>query len=206
MRPRSLPLLLAGAGLLVVGGSALYALEVRRAPEPTVADLLDRIVQPRFQRDDDERFGMDRLVKLRAHAGAGRFYRLNPAESALLASANALNRDYLVGFVRVPESRIKSAADAQADFLVVSSRSVNSRDTDRRLANPTVHRPELEQSALALLPEARKHGSAHGTEGQWSVSLRVVRAAKGSCLGCHKGARQGDVLGVMVYAVGREAL
>ena len=34
--------------------------------------------------------------------------------------------------------------------------------------------------------------------------MRPVLASKQECLGCHKGARTGDTLGVMVYAVSKE--
>ena len=42
--------------------------------------------------------------------------------------------------------------------------------------------------------------------GNWRLVLRPVLASRDSCLGCHAGAKRGDTLGVMVYAVDKAVL
>ncbi|MCC2670926.1 MAG: hypothetical protein K0Q72_3397 [Armatimonadetes bacterium] len=216
MRPRVLAL--ATFGLVLLTGTAIYALDPRRAPEQ-VADLLDRITQPRFREDDVEKFGTSRLVTLTEHVSVSRLTDLNAGESALLASAHAFNRDYLIGFVRLtPPAAIakrgtnggSSGGGFQPQYLTISSRSVNTRSADQRLlrslARPDEHRASLSDAVLRALPEVQAKGRARTTDGRWSVTMRPVRASKDSCLKCHAGAKRGDILGVMVYAVDQNPL
>ena len=63
----------------------------------------------------------------------------------------------------------------------------------------------LGKVTLPLLPLLRKGEREDVNFGNWLVALRPVRAEQDSCLGCHAGAKRGDTLGVMVYAVDKNA-
>ncbi len=59
----------------------------------------------------------------------------------------------------------------------------------------------LQQVATDALPALRHGQSQEKMMGDWLVVMRPVRASKDSCLTCHVGAKRGDTLGAMVYAV-----
>ncbi|HLK57047.1 MAG TPA: hypothetical protein VKU00_10805 [Chthonomonadaceae bacterium] len=61
----------------------------------------------------------------------------------------------------------------------------------------------LETASLKELPKLTKGKSVEVTADNWQVVLRPVLAKQAACLGCHKDAKKGDTLGVMVYAVSK---
>src|SRR5258708_2612849 len=96
-------------GALTVIGIASSLSQQGNAPSHLeVAELLDRIIQPRFQKDTRV-FGITRVVKLvggharvDSSAGfefAGRFRTTAPEEIPLLTGANAYKQDYLIAFL-----------------------------------------------------------------------------------------------------------
>lgn len=59
----------------------------------------------------------------------------------------------------------------------------------------------FQQAAAIALPNLLKGKAQEKTVGGWLVVMRPVCASKDSCLTCHAGAKRGDTLGAMVYAV-----
>ena len=58
-----------------------------------------------------------------------------------------------------------------------------------------------EKTAIAATPKLIRGQSIEVPQGEWTLFLRPVKAAKASCVSCHAGAKRGDTLGVMLYAV-----
>lgn len=56
-------------------------------------------------------------------------------------------------------------------------------------------------AAVSALPQLKSKTEATASAGTWSITLRPVKATKQSCVGCHGGIKQGDTLGVLIYAV-----
>jgi hypothetical protein len=63
---------------------------------------------------------------------------------------------------------------------------------------------KFRQAAVSALPALKQGRPFEKPVDGWLVACRAVRA-KGECIGCHRGAREGETLGVIVYAV-REAI
>lgn len=66
-------------------------------------------------------------------------------------------------------------------------------------------REAIQRCAIAALSLLRAGEGQEATVGNWLVVMQPVRAMHDSCLGCHTGAKHGDTLGAMVYAVSRTA-
>ena len=59
----------------------------------------------------------------------------------------------------------------------------------------------LTRVALPSLPVLRRGQGQTLDYQNWLLVMRPVLATHAACLGCHEGAKRGDTLGVMVYAV-----
>lgn len=200
-----------------------------------VADALDKIVQPRFQDVTAGQFGMGRLIPVvRGHQGVGflgNFRASTPAEAALLASADAPRRPYLMGFLHcahVPGKAVDAPPVLTAPglpfegapnplppslpkpYLAALLFRTFAPAPDR---NDIVARKEadaaaeakyalIQKTATEALPALLQGKAQEKTAQGWLVVMRPVRASQDSCLSCHTGAKRGDTLGVMVYAVG----
>jgi hypothetical protein len=185
-----------------------------RKPESTmeVADALDRYVQPRFQIIGDRDFGTSRVVQ-RGHTGIVGLKIETSREQALIADVDAANRDYTISLLRCvssPAYRILPG-QAQLHLLYYNQQQVASSDVDNNGGTrkqwelrSKFDSAAIEQRARAVLDRLLA-GQEYRAEGsRWDLLMRPVRASKTACLGCHKGSKLGDTLGVMVYAVGRE--
>jgi hypothetical protein len=64
---------------------------------------------------------------------------------------------------------------------------------------------EMGKAAQKALPKLMKGQGAEQDAGNWLVVARPVLAMKTSCLKCHQGAKIGDTLGVLTYAVNKKA-
>lgn len=176
-----------------------------------VAELLDALIQPRFQKDGGV-FGMRRVVRSPGHEEVGALTDLSAWDKKQLAHIVALKHDYRVGMLRIkhPPGRYRKGQGAfggLADTIVSERGTRNEGYSGPRLF--TMIGPEFEdpaspgirKAALAAFPQAVRQGTATETVGNWKVTLRPVRATKPSCINCHRGSRAGDALGVLVYAV-----
>jgi hypothetical protein len=64
---------------------------------------------------------------------------------------------------------------------------------------------EMGKAANKALPKLLKGQGAQQDTSDWLIVMQPVRAMKASCLKCHEGAKQGDTLGVLTYAVSKKS-
>ncbi len=78
---------------------------------------------------------------------------------------------------------------------------------DRKIASEEQMnvRREMGKAAQKALPKLMKGQGAEQDAGAWLIVTRPVRAMKTSCLKCHQGAKMGDTLGALAYAVNKKA-
>jgi len=173
-----------------------------------VAELLDSIVQPRFQKDAGV-FGMGRVMSVNGHNFVARFKPADEAEVRVLNQANAYDRDYLISFLHMthvpgkykhPGDERPGTANPKPYLTPLAVRDVNDVMVGSRVDART-----LEKVVLKVLPRLRTGANAQAPFDKWLVVMRPVRALQSSCLSCHTGAKTGDTLGVMVYAVNKAA-
>jgi hypothetical protein len=207
--------------LATVAGSAplLLALSLQgrpALPPPTsaetpqqVADTLDSIVQPRFQQNAG-RFGVDRI----AFAGHDNIYGLSgvtASEKRRFRRVNAAHRPYVIAFLHCAHkpgrdllSKTRDKEEAPIPSLQTLAAATATDTGSQKLWDwSDTH---LEKAVLPDLPVLRQGTGMDRDLGNWRLVLRPVRASRDSCLGCHAGARRGDTLGVMVYAVDKAVL
>jgi hypothetical protein len=200
-----LPLLLALSSL---GQSAKPSPAAVETPQQ-VADTLDSIVQPRFQQNAGQ-FGVDRIV----FAGHDNIYSLagmNASERRRFRRVNAAHRPYIIAFLHCAHkpgrdllTKTRDTPDLTRPSLqTLSSATATSDGTQKLFDWSDTH---LEKAVLPSLPVLR-HGTGIDRDfGNWRLVMRPVQASRDSCLGCHAGAKRGDTLGVMVYAVDKAAI
>lgn len=204
------PLLLALALPAVSGHSAGSASAAGPQTPQQVAETLDSIVQPRFQQNAG-RFGVDRVVHLDGHAPVSWIDPGSHWEARQFAAVQASHRSYVLAFLHcrhapgahtdpptpaAPDRSFKPSVDA---LLTVGGTQAGA-DRTFHWANKA-----LEPLVLPYL-DPLKHGRPVQTDYEnWVVVMRPVRALHSSCLTCHAGAQRGDTLGVMVYAVDKDA-
>src|SRR5438309_818000 len=91
---------LAAAGFTAAGVAAGGELSAEDESALKVAEILDSIVQPRFQTDSGV-FGLSRIVTISGHERVAGFKTAGPAEARALEKAGAFNREYLISFLHV---------------------------------------------------------------------------------------------------------
>jgi hypothetical protein len=172
-----------------------------------VATLIDSVVQPRFLKDAGE-FGLRRLAGLNGH-DAVLFTAEDKTEKKALEQVDAFGRDYFLAFlhmahkpgkyVRGPSPGRKVASDVQPHL----SRIRTAKDVFLKERLSENQWAALLTLATDRLPELRKGKDESAVFENWSVSMRPVLARK-SCLDCHEGAKDGETLGVMLYAIAKK--
>jgi len=192
---------------------------------------LDAIMQPRFQDDRAGVFGTGRLVPtVRGHIAVNYFQPVTPLEKQLWAQVTGSHPPFWVGFlhcahvpgkfvdaptfVKAPPTTITSPlrftpglAKPYISDLIDQSVALEPdwwKDSKRRAqiqAQSEARQALFQQAATDALPELRLGQGQEKVTENWLVVMRPVRASKDSCLTCHVGAKRGDTLGVMVYAV-----
>jgi hypothetical protein len=174
-----------------------------------VADTLDSIVQPRFQKNAG-RFGVDRIV----FAGHDNIYSLSGMtafERSLFRRVNAAHRPYVIAFLHCAHkpgrdllTKTRDTADLTRPSLqTLASATATSDGTQKLFDWSDTH---LEKAVLPSLSVLRQGTGTDRDFGNWRLIMRPVQASRDSCLGCHTGAKRGDTLGVMVYAVDKAAI
>ena len=205
-RPASVGLLVVGCTLGLLAATWAAARSTPNADTPRqVAENLDRMVQPRFQ-DNAGRFGVDRVII----GGHDDIYELNAqsaADRGRLRRVKNARRPFVLAFLHCVHKPGKNVGSRRPeslgtdftpflDVLAVGTKTHDGADKLRDWGDKSL--PGLTIPHLASL---KRGGEAETDSGNWLVVMRPVRASSGSCLGCHAGARRGDTLGVMVYAV-----
>lgn len=174
-----------------------------------VAETLDAYVQPRFEILRDKNFGAMRIV-FKKHAGVVQLKVESPKERELIANVNATGRDYAICLLHCAPKPESSALKVipRLELLYFNQQAI-ATDWDNRV-NRT--RPDdaatygLDWPKITLSAEHALHQLTIGQEkrtsmAKWDILMRPVLASNQECLSCHKNAKQGDTLGVMVYAV-----
>lgn len=206
-----LPLALTTAVLLA--GAAFLA-AAPAAPRPAsltpqqVADTLDGIVQPRFQQNAGFLAAGNILVD-----GHDAIYLLSGAaaqERRDFRRINAAHRPYVVALLECAHtwghyahSKQQAAGSVQTYLKPLAAATVTEEraDTLRLWAGDN-----LGKVVLPNLADLRRGSKINKDFGNWCVAMRPVLASRPSCLGCHAGAKKNEMLGVMVYAVDKNAI
>ena len=195
----------------------LAAVFAHSAPEPAVrshtaasplqvADALDSIVQPRFQQNAG-RFGVDRVFALDGHGSVHWVESDSRAERRRFALVKTSHRPYVIAFLHTahkPGAHIDPATKPQeSDMPVPSINSLTAVGAsqvgaDRMYDWANAHLKPVVTAHMATLKQGLP---AQADYQNWVVVMRPVRALHQGCITCHVGAKRGDTLGVMVYAV-----
>ncbi len=200
----SLPLMLA----LASGGQSVPSALTSTETPQQVADTLDSIVQPRFQKNAG-RFGVDRVL-LEGHDNAYGLAAENAVERRKFRQVNGSHRPYVIAFLHCAHKpgqylHSKQRGDAETNpYVQVLATATATQDGSSRLWYwADTYLNGVGRPALA---ELRQGNGVDKDLGNWCVVMRPVRAWQNSCLGCHAGAKRGDTLGVMIYAVDKNVI
>lgn len=213
-RARSFTLALAAGGVPLLLALSLHGQPAPPPPAPVetpqqVADTLDSIVQPRFHQNAG-RFGVDRIV----FAGHDNIYGLSgvtASEKRRFRLVNAAHRPYVIAFLHCAHkpgrdllSKTRDKEGAEKPFLQTLAAATSTDSGSQKLRD--WGDSHLEKAVLPDVPTLRQGAGMDRDLGNWRLVLRPVLASRDSCLGCHAGAKRGDTLGVMVYAVDKAAI
>ncbi len=176
-----------------------------------VAEALDGYVQPRFEILRDRSFGAFRIV-FRKHAGIVQLKVDTPEEQRVIANVNAAHRDYAISLLHCAPKPAPSyyRGTPKLEMLYFNQQSLAS-PWDHALYGPgkkvaeehKLDAEQFEKTAVKALPRLMRGREVRTGDASWEVLMRPVLASKQECLSCHKEARTGDTLGVMVYAVSK---
>ena len=64
----------------------------------------------------------------------------------------------------------------------------------------------INKTCVQASPRLLRGQSVQANRGKWVIWMSPVRALQETCLSCHTGAKRGDTLGVMAYAVSKKAV
>jgi len=207
----------------VICGSSLFAATLlvaafaQSAPDPAirphaaatpqqVAETLDSIVQPRFQQNAG-RFGVDRVFALDGHGNVHWVESDSRAERRRFAVVKASHRPYVIAFLHTahkPGAHIDPATKPEASDQPVPSINALTAVGATQVGADRIYdwaNAQLKPVVTAHLVTLRQGQSAQANYQNWVVVMRPVRALHPGCITCHAGAKRGDTLGVMVYAV-----
>lgn len=180
-----------------------------------VVQLLDGYVQKRFEQDNG-RFGLSRLPPPVFGHDSIR-YQLqadDSGEKEVLHAIAVSGFEYLVEFVHCSHVPARSqnpppARPARIEVKGLTLVAAKSEAApfqpyqfgkDREAFQKTTEEP-IKKEAVRIADRLQKESGVTSAIGTWQVTFRPVRASKASCLKCHAGAKSGDLLGVMAYAV-----
>ena len=190
--------LLLGA-MAVVQGSRRSD-ERKTSPEHQTAELLDSLIQPRFQVTNGKDFGMSRVIpKIAGHGHIGMLQPESDADKRVLEKVTLLGCDYRLGFVHtgynLSRRTGKAAVGKIPDF----------ETTWRNTADYEAHKNEdlmpYKEHILPLVGRLERGAKINTQQGEWQVFLRPVKAERETCVSCHAGVKPGQVMGAMVYLV-----
>lgn len=198
--------MVAGTLALVVGALALQGSrshdESKTNPERETAELLDSLVQPRFQVTNGKDFGMSRLApRIKGHGHMGRIEPESEAEKRILAQVAALGCEYRLGFVhtgyQLSRFTAKSVSAKTPDYEPIW------RDNQDYIAHKAESLAPYTERILPTVGRLERGAKIDMQQGEWQVFLRPVKAEKETCASCHAGTKTGQVMGAMVYLVKR---
>lgn len=213
-----LPLLLALTLPALQGAPSSGSQETATSETPQqVADTLDSIVQPRFQQNAG-RFGMDRIF-FDGHDNIYGLSAMTSAEKRGFRHINAAHRPYVIAFLhcthrpgqdlgpgeRLKKMPVSTVAEAPVKPSVETLATATSTDSGNDRLREWGDK-NLDKVVVPSWPVLKQGIGVDRDFGNWQVVMRPVRASKSSCLSCHAGAKRGDTLGVMIYAVDKNPI
>jgi hypothetical protein len=173
---------------------------VRGSAEPAttalaVAEELDAIVQPRFFQLGDETFGMSRVVRVEKNHPLRRFRPESDGEKARFERIAESGREcHLFFYQTVPALVAKPAFSRGSEpFRYLVSNGVF------RWEQMKEFKPLVEEELTKLKAGERRNRDTK----DYVIAMRPVRSAE-ACVSCHSAQGPKDILGVMVYVVGKE--
>src|SRR5689334_9957775 len=219
-RPFSFGLLTAGGALLLAAALLPSRSQPPAKPETPsqVAERLDNIFQPRFHRDDD-RFGISRIITINGHETVPRFGPNETSEKAALKTVDASNRAYIISFLHTDHVPGKMPGSVDHPPIPVPNPPMARFVTLLLEKQPGSNLKGMPYSGDRIYQEMQSAFTKAGreawsrlakgqkvetTSGKWLLAMRPVRANEKDCLNCHQGAKKGDTLGVMVYAIQKD--
>lgn len=200
-----------------------------------VALVLDCITQPRFQDDMRNFGMSRLLPIAGGHMVSGQLVLHSKQEQELFQKAKDSGRDFAIGFFHCAHVPGKPADPLRPDrpngvktIQFTGGRKPGVRPSQEepsyRLSNVSIYMPHLSETGMPsfrqeyqkmqdemgkaaqkALPILMKGQGAQQESGDWVIVERPVRALKDSCLKCHEGAKKGDTLGVLTYAVSKKS-
>ena len=178
-------------------------------------DQLDKLVQPRFQVSAGI-FGMDR-ISFHGHEPISEPEEVKSFKRMLKGTSTLAKTTYSVGFfhcIDKPGQMMNKDKDEQeepykkhlneyySELYLVEKGKVIDEDEDPRTNIYGVPDYKQVNEFCAKNLDKLTHGkSVDGQIKNWDIALRPVKAEHESCVNCHEGAKPGDTLGVMVYAL-----
>lgn len=191
-----------GGIVLALSGLAFARVDTKKTnPERQVADLLDSLIQPRFQVTNGKDFGMSRVVPVRqGHGHMGVLQPETEAEKKILAEVAQSGYEYKLGFVHTGY-QLSRYARKLPTYPTTPTFERIWRDNQDYNDSDASARDDAGKAVLAAL-EKRPSGKEIETHsGTWAVFARPVLAQKESCASCHANAKVGQPMGAMVYLV-----
>lgn len=197
-------LVMAGVLLAMVGLALARTDSTKDAktnPERQVADLLDSVIQPRFQVTNGKDFGISRVApKIKGHGHMGMLKPENDKEAKILEQVTASGYEYKLGFVH------NGFALSRYSGKAVSAKELPSFDRIWKDNKDFIEKalPGLEAAATKVLAKADRLEKGQDVEvesGDWHVFVRPIKAERETCASCHAGVKPSQVMGAMVYLV-----
>ena len=195
----SLVALVAAVGLAVGHTDS----DAKTNPERQVADLLDSVIQPRFQVTNGKDFGISRIApKIKGHGHMGILKPENDKEAKALEQVAASGYEYKLGFVH------NGFALSRYSAKTIPAKDLPSFDRIWKDNNDYKEKdlPGLESVGSKVLAKAERLEKGQGIEvesGDWRVFVRPVKAERDTCASCHAGVKPGQTMGAMVYLIVR---
>lgn len=192
--------IVAGA-LMVAVGMALARAETPTNPERRVADLLDEVIQPRFQVTNGKDFGISRIApKIQGHGHMGMLKPESEKEAKTLELVATSGYEYKLGFVHTGFSLSRFSGKSVPSEVLPSFDRIwkdNKDYNDKTL-------PGLDAVGERVLAKAGRLERGHDIElasGEWHVFVRPVKSERETCASCHAGVQKNQVMGAMVYLI-----
>lgn len=170
-------------------------------PERQVADLLDSMIQPRFQVTNGKDFGMSRVVpRMQGHGHMGMLQPETEAEKKILADVAQSGYEYKLGFVHTGYQLNRYARKQPTVSTTPTFERIWRDNQDYNDPDASV-RDAAGKAVLAALEKRPNGKEIEAHSGTWAVFARPVLAQKETCASCHANVKVGQPMGAMVYLV-----
>ena len=221
MTHRELSLLLALSTASLIALSAVAAVQQKPPVTPPVvaektpaqvAELINAIIQPRFQQSAG-RFGQDRVMDgVEGHPTFDDMDVETKHERRLFRTVRQAGHSYIIGMLHCAHKpghhvNVNPAEEPVPDPILNPTykaiTSVNSTDhkAGKSFNWANDHLTKVLRPYAARLQAGQDLTAVYGG---WLVVMKPIHAAHDSCLGCHVGAKRGDTLGVMIYSINQK--